>query len=351
MSARWEGEESLLQPITADQPCGEDLEYTDLASFDTAYKLFGQSRPLDAPAEPGSNWVSRPLSSPEWQEIRDKARGSLAKSKDLRLLAYLATALLRTDGVPGFTATLNVASEWLTTYWAQTFPLMEDNDPVFRRNALSNFADSMAIVDGLRRVPLVKSRRYGIFSLRDIDVATHQLQPGKDEAVPDENHIAAAFGSTPIAELTQLQENVGTAVGALHKIEDTMREAAGPEAAPNFELLSAQLARISQVLRAQLASHPERSGDAVPAGDSGAAQPGAAEGPALSGVVRSRQDAIRALDAVAAYFRQTEPSSPIPLFIERAKRLVSKDFLEVLADIAPDALAQARAAGGLKEGE
>ena len=58
-----------------------------------------------------------------------------------------------------------------------------------------------------------------------------------------------------------------------------------------------------------------------------------------------------ALDAVAEFFRRNEPSSPIPLFVERAKRLVSKDFLEVLADIAPDAVAQARAAGGLKTDE
>ena len=58
-----------------------------------------------------------------------------------------------------------------------------------------------------------------------------------------------------------------------------------------------------------------------------------------------------ALDAVAQFFRQNEPSSPIPLFLERAKRLVSKDFLEVLADIAPEAIPQARAAGGLKQGE
>jgi type VI secretion system protein ImpA len=55
------------------------------------------------------------------------------------------------------------------------------------------------------------------------------------------------------------------------------------------------------------------------------------------------------LDAVADFFRRTEPSSPIPLFLARAKRLVSKDFLEVLADIAPEAVAQARAAGGLKD--
>jgi type VI secretion system protein ImpA len=68
------------------------------------------------------------------------------------------------------------------------------------------------------------------------------------------------------------------------------------------------------------------------------------------GAIKSRQDAIRSLDAVADFFRHAEPSSPIPLLLERAKRLVSKDFLEVLADIAPEAVAQARAAGGLREG-
>ena len=48
MSARWESPQ-LLQPITEDQPCGESLEDTELlASFD-AFRLFGQSRPLDAP--------------------------------------------------------------------------------------------------------------------------------------------------------------------------------------------------------------------------------------------------------------------------------------------------------------
>ena len=49
--------------------------------------------------------------------------------------------------------------------------------------------------------------------------------------------------------------------------------------------------------------------------------------------------------------KPAEPSSPIPLLLERAKRLVSKDFLEVLADIAPDALATARTAAGLKDSE
>jgi type VI secretion system protein ImpA len=67
--------------------------------------------------------------------------------------------------------------------------------------------------------------------------------------------------------------------------------------------------------------------------------------------IKSRQDAIRALDAVIAYFRAHEPSSPVPLFLERAKRLVSKSFIEVLQDIAPDGLTQAHLIGGIKNDE
>lgn len=347
MSARWEGEELLLQPITPDQPCGESLEDTELlASFDM-YRLFGQSRPLDAPAEPTEKRIPKPPESPEWVEIRDKANDALRKSKDLRLLAHLGTALLRTDGVPGFSAALNVASQWLDTHWAQTYPLV-DEDAILRRNALNCFADPMAIVDGLRRTPLVKSRQHGTFSLRDIDIATHQMQPGEGDAQVDENQLRAAFGSLPLETLTLLYDSVLGAVASLKKIDEKMRESAGSEATPSFDLLSTQFAKMSQALRAQLALRPD---GAAAAGLDGGAEPGAGEGVSVGGVVKSRQDAIRALDAVAAFFRATEPSSPIPMFLERAKRLVSKDFLEVLADIAPEAVAQARAAGGLKQSE
>jgi hypothetical protein len=38
----------------------------------------------------------------------------------------------------------------------------------------------------------------------------------------------------------------------------------------------------------------------------------------------------------------------VPLLCDRAKRLISMTFLEVLADMAPDALGAARAVSGLK---
>jgi type VI secretion system protein ImpA len=349
MSARWESEELLLQPITPEHPCGESLEDTELlASFDT-YRLFGQSRPLDAPAEKNEKRVPKAAESPEWVEIRDKARNALAKSKDLRLLAHLGTAVLRTDGIAAYASTLHVAGHWLEQYWTEVYPRV-DEDAILRRNALNCFGDPMAVVDALRRLPLVRSRQHGTFSLRDLDIATRQLVPAEGEPDVDQNQINSAFSSVPLAELAALQESVAGAVASLHKIDTTMRESAGSEATPTFELLAPQLAKMNQALRAQVAAHPDRAADATsaePAGDAGSA----AAGVVVAGPVKSRQDAIRALDAVSAFFRQTEPSSPIPLFLDRAKRLVSKDFLEVLADIAPDAVAQARAAGGLKQSE
>jgi type VI secretion system protein ImpA len=171
MSGRWD---QVLQPITEANPCGESLEDSEqLAAFDT-FRLYGQAKPLDAPLEDGEKRIPKPPESPEWPVIRDKALEALAKSKDLRLLAYLGTAALRTDGISAFGDALKIAADWLDAYWSQVYPLI-DEDAILRRNALNCFADPMAVVDALRRTRLVVSRQHGAFSLRDVDIATHQL--------------------------------------------------------------------------------------------------------------------------------------------------------------------------------
>jgi type VI secretion system protein ImpA len=329
MSPQWESQE-LLQPITADQPCGENLEDTPLlASFDT-FRVFGKPTPLDPP--------------PEWGVIRARALEALGKSKDIRLLAYLGTALLRTDGLTAFAETLHVASQWLQTYWAGTYPLI-DEDAILRRNALNYFADPMAVIDGVRRLPLVSSRQHGTFSLRDIDLATGVMQPVDGEERPDERNIEAAFGEMPLEQLQQMQQSVAGALEALKSIDTTMSSEGGAEAQPSFDPLSAQLTRIDRTLRTRIEARVGAAGGTAFGEPGGNGQPVTV----AVGAIRSRQDAIRALDAVSEFFKANEPSSPIPLLIDRAKRLVSKNFLEVLADIAPEALGTARSAAGVHE--
>jgi type VI secretion system protein ImpA len=325
----------LDAPIQEGRPCGENLEETPLMAAIDADQLFGQPVPLD-PALP-------------WPEIKARAVEALRRSQDFRLLTYLAAALLRTDGLLPFLETIGVASRWLAAHWTEVYPPI-DEDAIVRRNALSGFADPHAVLDPLRRAWLVSSRQHGRFSFRDIEMASGQAQPGEGEAVPDQRLIDSAFASVPLDSLVAVQQGLAAAMTALGDIDARMRAEAGSESAPEIERLRTQLARMDVVVRAQLAARPDATGlvEAGPTRDAGAAQTG---GPAAVGAIRTRQDAIRAMEAVAEFFRQNEPSSPIPLLLERAARLVSKSFLDVLADMAPDAVAQARAAGGLRKDE
>jgi len=222
-----------------------------------------------------------------------------------------------------------------------------DGDGILRRSALNCFSDSIAVVEAVRKAPLINSRQHGKFSLRDIDIAAGQLQPTGNDRRIDEAQITGAFAALPLEEITGLQQQVAGALAALNAVDQKMRGEIGTEAAPTFDPLSSQLTKIDRFLRAQIAARPDAPGEPGSTDEAAAADGTAAAG--FSGVVRSRAEAVRALDAVADYFRKNEPSSPVPMFCDRAKRLVSMGFLEVLADIAPEAVGQARVAGGIKD--
>jgi type VI secretion system protein ImpA len=349
MSPGWDNK-VLLEPISADAPCGKNLEDTDMLSAFDAYQIFGQTTLEPEKKKDGDPVRKEPRKSdrpPNWAEIRDGALSASRVTKDLRVLAHLGAAILRTDGIAAFAETLGVAANWLAIYPTQVFPLA-DEDWLFRQSAMNCFSDPVAVVDGLRRMPLVSSRQHGRFSLRDVEILSGQVTPTDNDARPEERQVNEAFADTPLEDLKSLLGTIDSAVASLGGIDAAMREGSNGEFTPSFEQLMAQFKKMAVVIRAQVANHPS----ATPADGAGAAagEGGGAAGQVVAvGAIKSRQDAIRALDAAAEFFRRNEPSSPIPMFLDRAKRLVSKDFLEVLADVAPEALPQARSAGGIRD--
>jgi type VI secretion system protein ImpA len=324
---------SLLQPVSADAVCGVDLEYTQLLAGIDAYRLFGSDVPLAADTD--------------WRALRDKTLEALAQSHDLRLLAHLAAALVRIDGLNTFCSVITVADRWLGEHWSEVFPRI-DEDAILRRNALNSFADRMAIVDAVRRMPVLSHRQLGSFSLRDLELAMGQLTPvDADTKAPNLAQIEATLAGTPPSELAQLSQVLQAGMGSLRNIVATMQTRGGFESAPDFDGLLRPLSRIDKLLTDHIpgSAANESTADSASNEDTPAMPTGAVTD------IKSRQDAIRALDAVSAYFRSHEPSSPVPMFLERAKRLVSKTFMEVLADIAPDSLSQAKLIGGIKNDE
>jgi len=71
----------------------------------------------------------------------------------------------------------------------------------------------------------------------------------------------------------------------------------------------------------------------------------------MSGSINTRADVLKALNLICDYYRNNEPSSPVPLILQRAQRLVDKDFMAIMNDLTPDALTQLRVITGTKAEE
>lgn len=331
----------LCEPLSPQAPCGVDLEDTQLlASFD-AFRIFGRDTPL----------------SPEvdWSEIRQRSLDALTQSRDLRLLVHLAAATLRLEGLAPFCDILVVADRWLSEHWELVFPRVVD-DALLRKNALSCLADPMAIVAALRRAAMVTHRQFGSVTLRDIDPATGQTDSTEtDRGMPDPARIEAVLTATPGGELETLVSVLSNGTNSLDNIVSNMQQHAGPQSAPELAALAKSLTRMRKLLAEHLASRvgsnstsPQTSVQPGPSAAEETMNVTDAYKGTDNGEIKSRQDAIRAIDAAVLFFRKYEPSSPVPLLLERARRLVAKDFMEVLKDIAPDGLPQARIIGGVR---
>jgi len=323
--------DTLAKPLAGENPCGASLEDTQLlASFD-AYHLFGQTVPLQ---------------ETDWRELKGKVLEALEQSKDLRLLAHFAAAALRLDGWRGFLGSLHVTALWLEQHWDKVYPLV-DEDAILRKNALSCLSDRMAIIDGVRRTPIIENKQLGRFALRDIELATGKLTPTEaDTAPPTESEVTAALTAFPIEELQPLEQQFASAISDLQKIDAAMREFGGAAASPDFDALSDALGAVRKLLREQVDLRGAATADEQAAESAGGGEGGGAK--AIGGI-KSRQDAIRAIDTVSAFFRQNEPSSPVPILLDRAKNLIGKSFLDILQDVAPEGVASAKLAGGIKD--
>jgi type VI secretion system protein ImpA len=46
------------------------------------------------------------------------------------------------------------------------------------------------------------------------------------------------------------------------------------------------------------------------------------------------------LDKICQYYARSEPSSPVPYLLKRARRLAEKNFMEIIGDLNPEAVEQ-----------
>ena len=330
---------ALLQPRSDDAPSGDNMEYDP---------VFIE---MEAAAEPGSERQIgdeiTPAKGVEYAKVAEKAMDVLEGSHDLRAAVFLADALLHSEGLTGFAAVTTYIRGCLEQYWDSCHPELDpddDDDPTMRINAVQGLCGQPGEAGGpspvyssLRRVALTESRGFGSFSLRDIEIAEgHIRAPDDMENPPDTGAVTSSFRDTPDAVIAARRGAARSALADVRAISDVFDERTpgiGPKLDPLIKLLD-------QIVKAY--GRFSASGEDEPAAASKSPRDTPSHSDTVtaaaaggSGVIRSPSDVSAALDRIIDYYRRNEPSSPIPLLLKRAKRLVNADFMTIVQDLAP----------------
>jgi type VI secretion system protein ImpA len=319
--------ETLLRPVAGGDPCGPNLEY------DVQFAEFERACAGKPEQQIGDTIIKG--EEPDWAVVEREASALLARTKDLRVALQLTRALIRLRGWEGFAGGLEVLLQLLTRQWAGVHPRLDadDNDPTTRLNVLAELADP-ATAAAVRAMPFVSSRGVGQIGLRELELANGEGQPGPDErAALSPGALENAINDVDSAALEAAARAVSSSVQAVAALDAAIAEKTGQALA--LGRLPALLRKASTFLTSSLERRRPTSAAAEPSGP-GVFRPG---GP-TTGEISSREEVIRALDRIVAYYARHEPSSPIPLLIERSKKLVAMSFVDIVRELAPDGVSQ-----------
>lgn len=334
--------EEMAQPVSADLPCGEDLEY------DPAFQQMETMMESTDEQEFGDTVIE--ATGPDWKGVSKQANDLIKRTRDLRVITYGALADLHLTGLPEFSKSLEALNMCMETFWDDIYPELDEddnNDATMRYNTLQMLNDYQLVNVGLEKAPLVELKGVGSFSLHDIWVAEGKVAPADDEEKPEISLIQGAFGDAPTEDLVALGEGIAGSITQLNRTVELWGELA-----TNADYLSVEetlnvLREIHQAIDtyAPVAAAAASDEDEEEEEEEGG-QAKSGGGKSISGSINDRTDVIRALDKICEYYAAHEPSSPIPLILRRAQRLVSKSFFEILADIVPDSVGQAMEISG-----
>lgn len=341
--------DGLLAPVGADEPCGPDLDGSQeyLAVFKAA----------EGTPERGIGDTVVPGEEPDWRQVHKLAGELLHRSKDLRVAVLLARAALRTDGLAGLGQGLALLKALIDRYWDGLHPKLDptdDNDPIARVNILLDLCARETLLDPLRTTPLIRSRVFGAIALRDIEVAEGKARAPADSKPLDLASVEGAFRDCDLDELAQSAAAASQALAEARALGAGLATWISPAQLPDLEPLIKPLATVSALLAGHLAERapagsPGSPGSALAADASDGGAPPVRPSSGAGGEIANRDDVLRALDRICDYYSRNEPSSPVPLLLRRAGRLVNGGFVDIVRDLAPDALAQIEKLCGLEQ--
>jgi type VI secretion system protein ImpA len=297
--------EQLLQPVSAAQPCGDDL------AFSAELDEIGQARQADDPTLEQGPWVTS-LKEADWKFVTRRCVQLLEqRSKDLQLAVWLAEASARTTGLRGLADSLLLIAGLCERYWDQLHP-QPDEDGFERR--IGNLCwISARTAQLVLEIPITEGAG-SAYSMRDFEAARTR---GPEQAA----ELEAARRRSSRAFYEALMRDCDHCAAALADLERIVDDRVGADG-PGFSAAKSALQDLIHFVTPMA-----RETGALPDGaplpkKAGTKEEGAVAAPApalaTNGQVQNRAQALAQLRAVAEFFRRTEPHSPVAYLADKA---------------------------------
>ena len=357
--------EDLLQPISDDQPPGEDLReddspssiYFSLRSARSSARAAERSAQVDGDAGAATQ---------EWRTISDLAPAALReRSKDLEIACWYTEALVRSHGIAGVRDGLRLIGGLVERFWDGLYPL-EDEDGLETKvrpvSGLSGEGAPGTLIAPVKLVPITAPTSieplsaYHYEQARELAAIADQerRQARIDAGTYSMEQLEAATRETPPEFLATRLQDVEEALGVCAELGERFASLCGHRA-PSLINLRNTLTEIQDALKALVhdcgivlpgAEADEPAQTATDQGEpaetgAAAAAPATARPAGVSvnvggDVIASREDAFRVLSKVAEYFRKTEPHSPVSYTLDELVRRGRLPLPELLAELIPD---------------
>ncbi len=344
--------DALLQPISEETPSGADPR-----SDSSPTSLYYRTKDARNAARSAERAAVEIGGAPpeEWGTVADTAGEILGgHGKDLEIAAWLIEALLRQDGFAGLRDGLKVMTGLVTGFWESCYPELDEDGVEGKVSAVAGLNGSGAVgtlIQPIRLVPLTQGSQ-GSFSLWNYEQATdlakvtdsNRRQERIDNGAVTMEQFMESVADTPAAFFGETQSAIVEALAALADMSAAFDAVAGVDAPP-VSALRELLEEISRSIthfaadKLAVANYSATSDDPAPAVEGEAA---AAAGETTTVVVRktegyqSREEALAELSRIAAYFRKTEPHSPMSYTLDDAVRRARMSLPELLLELVED---------------
>ncbi|WP_425229586.1 ImpA family type VI secretion system protein [Sphingomonas sp.] len=316
---------ALVTPLSFEDgaQAGPDLSYSNERSA------------IEAPFQLDANGDT--VEERAWRDSIKLIVAQAAETRDLWLATYLARAGAKVgelDTVVDGTAMLAALMEGL---WDEVHPTLEEADYIGRKTPCESFTKIREFLNPLRRTTLFE-HRMGKVTGEDLERFASAGPAAEGFA-----QFRGAIETDDADRAAEIKASFAAAVEKLDAIRDSLKRVdnvlvahAGSDTGTNFDPTYEAIASI------RAAAVPFAGLEPEPQADEFGYDVGGGGGAALSGAVHTRNDVIRAIDAIVGYYATREPASPVPVLLKRARHWVEMDFMELLDDLVPDSVAAAK---------